>query len=114
VARRLLCRMASSRKRARYADTENEYRHVILPMDVAAKVPRGRLLTETEWRDLGVQQSRGWVHYMLHAPEPHILLFRRPKPDPTAQEAAAAAQRLGGLGLAAGMEGRNANPMAFK
>ena len=23
-----------------------------------------RLLTETEWRELGVQQSRGWVNYM--------------------------------------------------
>jgi cyclin-dependent kinase regulatory subunit CKS1 len=32
-----------------------------------------------EWRALGVQQSRGWVHYELHRPEPHILLFRRPK-----------------------------------
>lgn len=31
-----------------------------------------------EWRNLGVQQSRGWVHYELHKPEPHILLFRRP------------------------------------
>lgn len=25
-----------------------------------------RLLTETEWRQLGVQQSRGWVHYAIH------------------------------------------------
>jgi cyclin-dependent kinase regulatory subunit CKS1 len=24
-----------------------------------------------------VQQSRGWVHYEFHRPEPHILLFRR-------------------------------------
>lgn len=32
-----------------------------------------------EWRNLGVQQSRGWMHYELHKPEPHILLFRRPK-----------------------------------
>lgn len=27
---------------------------------------------------LGVQQSPNWVHYMLHNPEPHVLLFRRP------------------------------------
>ena len=26
---------------------------------------------------LGVQQSQGWVHYMIHEPEPHVLLFRR-------------------------------------
>ena len=41
-------------------------------------MPQGRLLTEPEWRALGVQQSRGWVHYATHRPEPHILLFRRP------------------------------------
>ena len=41
-------------------------------------MPKGRLLTENEWRSLGVQQSRGWVHYEIHKPEPHILLFRRP------------------------------------
>lgn len=35
-------------------------------------------MTEMEWRALGVQQSRGWEHYALHRPEPHILLFRRP------------------------------------
>nr|CAH7738759.1 unnamed protein product [Callosobruchus chinensis] len=35
-------------------------------------------MTESEWRNLGVQQSPGWVHYMLHTPEPHVLLFRRP------------------------------------
>ena len=36
-------------------------------------------MTETEWRNLGVQQSPGWVHYMFHTPEPHVLLFRRRK-----------------------------------
>lgn len=25
-----------------------------------------KLLTEAEWRHLGVQQSRGWVHYEIH------------------------------------------------
>lgn len=38
-------------------------------------------MTETEWRSIGVQQSRGWIHYMIHKPEPHILLFRRPKTE---------------------------------
>lgn len=54
------------------------FRHVILPPDIAKLVPKTHLMTETEWRNLGVQQSPGWVHYMLHAPEPHVLLFRRP------------------------------------
>ncbi|CAO2581992.1 Cyclin-dependent kinases regulatory subunit 2 [Lemmus lemmus] len=35
-------------------------------------------MSEEEWRRLGIQQSLGWVHYMIHEPEPHILLFRRP------------------------------------
>ena len=43
-------------------------RHVILPKDIAALLPKGRLMTEEEWRKLGVQQSRGWVHYMIHRP----------------------------------------------
>ena len=36
------------------------------------------MLGETEWRGIGVQQSRGWAHYACHRPEPQILLFRRP------------------------------------
>jgi hypothetical protein len=41
-------------------------------------LPKGRLMSENEWRSIGVQQSRGWEHYAFHRPEPHILLFRRP------------------------------------
>lgn len=67
----------------KYADDMHEYRHVILPKEVAKNLPPG-LLSENQWRSLGVQQSRGWVHYAVHRPEPHILLFRRPLgTDPT-------------------------------
>ena len=62
----------------KYSDDMYEYRHVHLPKNVFKMMPRGRLLTESEWRALGVQQSRGWAHYEIHKPEPHILLFRRP------------------------------------
>ena len=62
----------------KYCDESNEYRHVILPKDLAKQLPKNRLLSESEWRGIGVQQSRGWQHYALHRPEPHILLFRRP------------------------------------
>ena len=62
----------------KYADELFEYRHVILPKDLFKKIPRNKLLDEIEWRNLGVQQSRGWQHYEIHKPEPHILLFRRP------------------------------------
>lgn len=65
----------------KYFDEKFEYRHVILPHDIARLVPKTHLMTETEWRNLGVQQSPGWIHYMVHTPEPHILLFRRPLPS---------------------------------
>jgi cyclin-dependent kinase regulatory subunit CKS1 len=62
----------------KYNDDIYEYRHVLLPKNIYKQMPKGRLLTENEWRALGVQQSRGWAHYEIHRPEPHILLFRRP------------------------------------
>ncbi|XP_034943113.1 cyclin-dependent kinases regulatory subunit [Chelonus insularis] len=69
----------------KYYDDEYEYRHVVLPKELEKKVPTTHLMSEQEWRELGVQQSRGWVHYMRHDPEPHILLFKRkitsPPPD---------------------------------
>ena len=47
-------------------------RHVILPKEISRMVPKGRLMTEAEWRGLGVQQSRGWMHYMVHDPGTEI------------------------------------------
>ena len=64
----------------KYTDETHEYRHVMLPKDLAKLVPKTHLMSEAEWRNLGVQQSLGWIHYMLHEPEPHILLFRRQLP----------------------------------
>lgn len=61
----------------KYLDSEFEYRHVILPPEISKLLPHDRLLSEIEWRKLGIQQSRGWVHYCIHKPEPHILLFKR-------------------------------------
>ncbi|KXS14573.1 CKS-domain-containing protein [Gonapodya prolifera JEL478] len=66
----------------KYADDVHEYRHVILPKRLCQYIPdrfRNRLLNESEWRALGIQQSPGWEHYLLHGPEPHIYLFRREK-----------------------------------
>ncbi|XP_076226931.1 cyclin-dependent kinases regulatory subunit 1 isoform X3 [Nomia melanderi] len=53
----------------KYSDDKYEYRHVILPVDLARHVPKTHLMSETEWRNLGVQQSPGWVHYMMHVPD---------------------------------------------
>ncbi|XP_024135258.1 cyclin-dependent kinases regulatory subunit 2 [Oryzias melastigma] len=64
----------------KYNDEEFEYRHVVLPKQLSKLVPSSHLMSEDEWRGIGVQQSKGWIHYMIHKPEPHILLFRRPLP----------------------------------
>jgi cyclin-dependent kinase regulatory subunit CKS1 len=75
----------------KYYDDEYEYRHVTLTRKVMKDMFRliqstdatrktvhdMRLLSEMEWRSIGVQQSKGWQHYEIHKPEPHILLFRR-------------------------------------
>ena len=63
----------------KYEDETFEYRHVVLPKSLV-KMVLSQLMTEDEWRSLGVQQSPGWIHYLKHDPEPHILLFRRPLP----------------------------------
>lgn len=39
----------------KYEDDTYEYRHVLLPKHIFKKMARGRLLTENEWRSLGVQ-----------------------------------------------------------
>ena len=40
----------------------------MLPKELSRLVPKDHLMTENEWRSIGVQQSRGWVHYMIHEP----------------------------------------------
>lgn len=68
---------------AKYSDAMYEYRHAILPSGVVHDMVRlvstrpGLLLTEPEWRKLGVVQSHGWLHYMQYSPDQSILLFRR-------------------------------------
>jgi len=62
----------------KYSDGKYEYRHVTLPKEMGKTLPKNRTMSDAEWRNIGVQQSRGWEHYAHHKPEPHILLFRRP------------------------------------
>jgi len=61
----------------KYFDDKFEYRHVIVPPDRAKLVPLNKLMNEAEWKGLGIHQSKGWVHYTIHRPETHIILFRR-------------------------------------
>ncbi|XP_036899002.1 cyclin-dependent kinases regulatory subunit 1-like [Sturnira hondurensis] len=60
-------------------DEEFEYQHLMLPKVIAKLVPKTHLMSKSEWRNL-IQQSQGWVHYMIHEPQPHILLLQQPLP----------------------------------
>jgi cyclin-dependent kinase regulatory subunit CKS1 len=101
----------------KYNDIEYEYRHVILPKELARNIPKNTLLSDKEWRSIGVQQSRGWQHYAVHRPEPHILLFRRPlgtnpatgKVDPAMAAEAKARYRKEYMGNAVDAENAIAN-----
>lgn len=50
----------------KYYDEDFEYRHVVLSKEIASTINSKKLLTESEWRDLGIVQSRGWIHYDYH------------------------------------------------
>lgn len=66
----------------KFFDSEYEYRFVTLPRSMTDKIIeirlQGRFLSEEESRELGIIQSKGWVHYDYHIPEPHIILYKRP------------------------------------
>ena len=49
------------------------FRHVVLPKEIAKLVPKTRLMSEEEWRSIGVQMSTGWIHYMIHKPGNYCL-----------------------------------------
>jgi cyclin-dependent kinase regulatory subunit CKS1 len=65
----------------KYYDDKYEYRHVILPKEILKILIDHKKdkqnLREDEWRAIGIQMSKGWIHYGYHDPEPHILLFKR-------------------------------------
>lgn len=61
-------------------------RHVVVTKEVAKFIQKNHLMSEAEWRSIGVQMTPGWIHYMIHEPEPHILLFRRPVKKAPSQE----------------------------
>lgn len=62
----------------RYTAGEFEYTSVILPKSLLPKVQGRKILSYNEIRDLGVVISQNWVNYVVHEPEPHVILLRRP------------------------------------
>jgi cyclin-dependent kinase regulatory subunit CKS1 len=62
------------------SDSVFDYRAVELPFDVIDSIwppfpPRN--LTESEWRSIGITQSKGWENYHRPCTEKNVLLFRR-------------------------------------
>ncbi|UJR08612.1 hypothetical protein I4U23_012871 [Adineta vaga] len=62
---------------ATYEDDTYQYRHVILDKGMVSLIPKNRLMDECEWRALGIKQGANWEHYLIHKPEPFVLMFRR-------------------------------------
>lgn len=62
----------------KYSDDLFEYKHVILTEEIFRRLTKDKLLKEEEWRAIGIKQTKGWSHYTIFKPEPHILLFKRP------------------------------------
>ena len=53
-----------------------------LTKDIYMKIYKHqKLLSESDWRSLGVQGSHGWEHFDFYKQEPHILIFRKKKED---------------------------------
>lgn len=73
---------------SRTQDSSHMYRHVIIPFSIKRRLPKDqRLMSDSEWRMLGIQQSLGWYHYGYYPREPNILLFKKViVEDPTSAE----------------------------
>ncbi|CAF0820633.1 unnamed protein product [Adineta ricciae] len=67
----------SPRYSAIYEDDTYQYRHIILDKGMVSLIPKNRLMDECEWRALGIKQGAHWEHYLIHKPEPFVLMFRR-------------------------------------
>ena len=58
----LIARIEYSEK---YNDSTYEYRHVILPKPLAKSIPQQKLLSESGWRGIGVQQVRACACFVV-------------------------------------------------
>ena len=62
----------------KYTDDKFEYRHVMLPKDLAKLVPKTHLMSEAEWRNLGVQQSLGRSDWTIEGQNMDIVFWKPP------------------------------------
>jgi len=61
-----------------YSDDQYFYRNVRLTKDVFKKIPqKGKIMTEEQWRSLGIKGSKGWQHYCIYHPELSVIMLRK-------------------------------------
>lgn len=63
----------------RTKDEVYDYKTLTLTMELYLRMPRHRLLTIDELKDLKIEQSDGWEHYHSLPHERHILMLRKKK-----------------------------------
>jgi len=66
----------------RYSCDGTIYRHVIVEGCAPSPIKAKRLMSEDEWRELGICQSEGWEHYgYSHCDEKYPTLLFKKKDD---------------------------------
>ena len=48
----------------------------MISKELSKLVATSHLMTKEEWRDFGVQQSEGWIYYMIHKASPFHPVHR--------------------------------------
>lgn len=60
----------------RFKTNDYEYTHVILPKSYLQRISN-QVMSENEWRSLGISLGTAWENFMIFKPERHVILFRR-------------------------------------
>lgn len=61
-----------------YHDGKYQYKVVVVPEEVASRLPEGSLKPERWWVDNGIQQTPRWVHVQTWSSQEGVsVLFRR-------------------------------------
>ncbi len=65
----------------KYFALDYEYTSVILPKKYLSQVTGRKTLNHEQMKSLGIEISQEWENYLVHEPEPHVVLLRRKLSD---------------------------------
>ncbi len=65
----------------KYYALDYEYTSVILPKKYLPYVSEKKTLNFEQMKSLGIEISPDWENYLVHEPEPHVILLRRKLTD---------------------------------